>query len=242
MSSPSGTESSPANPDSAPDTLASVIAFARALTGTLRPLSLLDRLVQEVKASFGPFPVSVIAVDEQGGLESASGDIGHPQLEGLLTEVLRTGQPVLRPETNGTSVGVPLRGKRALLGSISVAFDRAADTNDLHRLVGMAAVATVALEAARVAEVLDQSRQRWEEAIDAVSLALCLLDRGGRIERVNRSFTELLSLTPITAAGRPWQAVVPPVWREGVAAAASMDASLLIRGRIADHAGHRDSQ
>ncbi len=177
----------------------------------------------------------MIAVDEQGGLESASGDIGHPRLEGLLTEVLRTGQPVIRPEPEGTSIGVPLLGKRSLLGSISVAFDRATDSNDLHRLVGMAAVAAVALEAARVAEVLDQSRQRWEEAIDAVSLALCLLDRGGRIERVNRSFTELLSLTPITAAGRPWQAVVPPEWREGVAAALAAPGKEEVELRLGDH-------
>lgn len=125
-------------------------------------------------------------------------------------------------------------GRRALLGSISIAFDRPIESTDFSRLLGMAAVAAVALEAARVAEALDQSRLRWEEAIDAVSLALCLLDRGGRIERVNRSFTELLSLTPVTAAGRPWQAVVPAEWREGVGTALSAPGKEEVELRLGD--------
>ena len=163
--------------------------------------------------------MAVITVDEQGVVESANGDANHPLLEGCLTEVLHTGQPVVRTTAQGTTLGVPLLGRRALLGSIIVGFYRDLRPGDLHRLLGMSAVASVALEAARVTEVLDQSRQRWEEAIDAVSLALCMLDRAGRIERVNRGFTELLSLTPVAAAGRPWQAVAPAEWRDGIGAA-----------------------
>jgi signal transduction histidine kinase len=163
--------------------------------------------------------VAVITVDEQGALESASGDVDHPLLEGSLTEVLRTGEPAVRIREQGAAIGVPLLGRRALLGSIIVGLDRAPDPGDLSRLLGMSAVAAVALEAVRLTEVVDQSRQRWEEAIDAVSLALCLLDRAGRIEWVNRSFTELLSLTPVAAAGRPWQTVAPAEWREGIRAA-----------------------
>ena len=199
--------------------LSGVIAFARAVTGTLRPLSLLDRFVQEVKASFGPVPVAVVVVDEQGQRESASGDTGHSHLEGLLTEVLRSGQPAARRTPGGSVLAAPLVGRRAILGVVGVALDREAAIDDLHLLVGTCAVAAVALEGARLAEALDRSRRRWEEAIDAVSLAICLLDRGGRIERVNRGFTDLLSLSPVAAAGRPWQSVVPQEWRDGIGAA-----------------------
>jgi two-component system NtrC family sensor kinase len=116
-------------------------------------------------------------------------------------------------------MAAPLLGRRSLLGTVGVALDRDPGMHDLRILLGMGAVAAVALEAARVAEVLDRSRLHWEEALDAVSLALCLLDRGGRIERVNRGFTDLLSLPPVAAAGRPWHSVVPPEWCEGIAAA-----------------------
>ena len=211
-----------------------MIAFARAVTGTLRPLSLLDRIVQEVKASFGPVPVAVIIVDEQGDWESASGDAGHPHLEGLLTEVLRTGEHAARRTPGGSALAAPLVGRRSILGVVGVALDRDADIHDLRLLVGMTTVAAVALEGARLAEALDRSRQRWEEAIDAVSLAICLLDRGGRIERVNRGFTDLLSLPPVAAAGRPWQSVVPPEWREGIGAALAAPGPEEVELRLAD--------
>jgi signal transduction histidine kinase len=235
MSSPPA-ESSPPDPESAPATaLSSVIAFARAVTGTLRPLSLLGQFHQEVKASFGPVPVAVVVVDEQGDRESASGDTGHPHLEGLLTEVLRTGQHAARRTLGGgTALAAPLLGRRAILGAVGVALEREAHVHDLLSLVGMSAVAAVALEGARLAEALDQRHTRWEEAIDAVSLAVCLLDRSGRIERVNRGFAGLLSLPTVAATGRPWQSVVPAEWREAIGAALTAPAPQEVELRLGD--------
>ncbi len=196
-----------------------MVAFARALTGTLRPVSLVDRLVQEVKASFGPSPVAVITVGQQGAVESAKGDTRHPVLQAALTAILHSGEPLIHPSDGGTLLGVPLLGRRAILGAMALLLDRPPAEDDLPRLQALGAVASVALEGAQLVELMDQSRQRWDEAIDAVSLALCLLDRGGRVERVNRGFSELLSLTPMAAAGRPWQAVLPRDWHEGVSRA-----------------------
>ncbi|HSB55103.1 MAG TPA: ATP-binding protein, partial [Gemmatimonadales bacterium] len=152
-------------------------------------------------------------------MESANRDSGDAGFEPVLATILQSGQPLLRPVEGGTILGVPLLGRRALLGAIALRLDRQAEDDDLRRLQAMGAIASVALEGARLVEMMDQSRQRWDEAIDAVSLALCLLDRGGRVERVNRGFTELLSLTPVTAAGRPWQAVLPREWHEAVSRA-----------------------
>jgi two-component system NtrC family sensor kinase len=152
-------------------------------------------------------------VDEQGDPESAKGDAGHPVLEGLLTEVLRTGQSATRRSTAGAAMATPLRGKRVLLGAVAAALPRDPTLTDLTILEGMGTVAAVALEGARLVEALDQHRLRWEEAIDAVSLAFCLLDRGGRVERANHAFSQLLGLPPAGIAGRPWQTVVPPEWR-----------------------------
>ncbi|MFN8651487.1 MAG: ATP-binding protein [Gemmatimonadales bacterium] len=216
MSSPSDAESSSPVPDTQADALASVVAFARAVTGTLRPVSLFERLAQEIKASFGPVPVLVTSIDQQGAPESANGATSDAALTSAVSDVLLAGQPVMRRDAADTLLAVPLLGRRAVLGAIALRLGREAQPADLRTLQAMSAVASVALEGSRLVETMDQSRQRWDEAIDAVSLALCLLDRGGRIDRVNRSFTELLSLPPVSVTGRPWQAVLPREWHEGV--------------------------
>ncbi|HWA56308.1 MAG TPA: ATP-binding protein, partial [Gemmatimonadales bacterium] len=163
--------------------------------------------------------MSIVTVDQQGTAESANGDAGHTDLATALPDILRSGQPVLRQVPGGAVLGVPLLGRRALLGAIALRLDHAPTEEDLRRLQGMGAVASLALEGARLVERTDEGRQRWDEALDAVSLALCLLDRAGRVERVNRGFTELVSLSPVAAGGRPWQAVLPREWHEGVTSA-----------------------
>src|SRR5215510_2719193 len=97
--------SSPPDPELSPAAaLSSVIAFARSVTGTLRPFSLLDRFIQEVKASFGPVPVVVVTIDEQGARESANGDLGHKHLEGLIDQVLESGQHLTQATETGTAL------------------------------------------------------------------------------------------------------------------------------------------
>jgi signal transduction histidine kinase len=67
----------------------------------------------------------------------------------------------------------------------------------------------------------------WGEVVDALPLALCLLDPAGRIERANRAFHALVSSAPGGPSpsaeqeliGRPWTDAVPPGWREGIHAA-----------------------
>lgn len=161
-------------------------------------------------------PVLVTSIDQQGASESANGATDDAQLTSAAGDVLLAGQPVMRRDGTGTILAVPLLGRRAVLGAIALRLGREAQAADLRTLQAMSAVASVALEGARLVETMDQSRQRWDEAIDAVSLALCLLDRGGRVDRVNRSFTELLSLPPVSVTGRPWQAVLPREWHDGI--------------------------
>ena len=48
--------------------------------------------------------------------------------------------------------------------------------------------------------------------MDAISPALCIVDRGGRIRRANRAFADLVNAPPASLIGRPWQAFVPPEW------------------------------
>src|SRR6185437_1925974 len=72
--------------------------------------------------------------------------------------------------------------------------------------------ASIALESARLVDLHDDGRRSWQEVVDAISPALCIVDRGGRIRRANRAFADLVDAPPAGLVGRPWQAFMPPEW------------------------------
>ncbi len=201
-------------PDS--DVLARVVALARAISGSLRPHSLFDRLAQEVKATFGPCPFAIITLDQQGLEESASGDVTHPGLTPLLHKVLQTGTTTSHDLGRLTALAAPLPGRRLLLGAMGLVLERRVGENDRQLIEGFAAVTAVALEGIRLAAAADDRRRDWEEAAEAVSLAVCILDRAGRVRRSNRAFADLLGIAAPSLAGRPWQGLIPTEWRDGL--------------------------
>lgn len=84
-------------------------------------------------------------------------------------------------------------------------------------LAALAAQTAVALESARLIDVYDDGRRSWQEVVDALSLALCIVDASGRIRRANRAFSELMNVPPAVMVGRPWEAFAQPEWRNEVA-------------------------
>ncbi|HEX5004239.1 MAG TPA: ATP-binding protein, partial [Gemmatimonadales bacterium] len=63
----------------------------------------------------------------------------------------------------------------------------------------------------------EEARRAWERMVDAVPYALCLVDASGRARRANRAFADLVKSPTTAIAGRPWLALVPPAWGEGLA-------------------------
>ena len=198
------------------DLLGPVLAFARAVAGVLRPHSVLDHLAQEVKATFGPRPVAVVTIDEQGHPESAKGHIGHPALGPVLSQTLEEATPRTVAVDGGHAVAAPITGRQSVLGAVAVLLDAKPRQADLRILEGLAAVAALALESAFLVEAADLRHHVWEDAAEAISLALCVIDRSGRVERGNRAFTELAGSPPGGVRGRPWTDLVPAEWREGI--------------------------
>jgi two-component system NtrC family sensor kinase len=82
----------------------------------------------------------------------------------------------------------------------------------LRLLEGLVSQASIALESARLVDLHDDGRRSWQEVVDAISPAICIVDRGGRIRRANRAFADLVNAPPASLIGRPWQAFVPPEW------------------------------
>jgi two-component system NtrC family sensor kinase len=217
-------------PDPAAPDPTVLIRFAEAVVGLLRPLSVLDHLAREVKAFLAPTALAAVALNQQGEIESANGDPQHPLLTALLTAALQTGAPQRSGGGGATVLALPFRGRQSVLGAFAVAWTRKIDPT--ATLAGLSAVTAVALEGARIVEAADWHREGWEEALDSLGLAICILDRGGRIERVNRVFAELLGTTAAGALRLPWADVIPAAWHSGIRAALAGEAA---ETRSGDH-------
>ena len=86
------------------------------------------------------------------------------------------------------------------------------DQASLLLLEGLVGQASIALESARLVDLHDDGRRTWQEVVDAISPAICIVDRSGRIRRANRAFADLVNAPPASLIGRPWHAFVPPEW------------------------------
>lgn len=110
-------------------------------------------------------------------------------------------------ETGSRQLGsIALRGAQGSFAPLAESYLRA-----------LAAYTAVALESARLIDVYDDGRRSWQEVVDALSLALCIVDSSGRIRRANRAFSELMNVPPAVMVGRPWHEVALRQWRDDVA-------------------------
>lgn len=86
----------------------------------------------------------------------------------------------------------------------------AAIASDL--LSAIAAQGSIAIESAKLVDIHDDGRRSWQEIVDALTLAICIVDQSGSIRRANRAFADLVSVPPAVLVGRPWTAFAPPEW------------------------------
>src|SRR5258706_3012459 len=79
------------------------------------------------------------------------------------------------------------------------------------------AQAGIALENARLIELLSSGKREWEQTVDAFNQAICYVDSQGAVRRANRVFAQLIKL-PVTALpGRAWLTLLPPAWVDPIA-------------------------
>ena len=74
----------------------------------------------------------------------------------------------------------------------------------------------------------------WAAVVDALPLALCIMDASGRIRAANRAFAALLETPAGRLVGQPWPAAVPPGWAESVETALGPEGEADLRsgGRV----------
>ncbi len=204
--------------------------FGRALAGTLRRASIVDLLVAHVRDAVAPSEVTVGLLDrDTDRLETVRAEPpSRPPRQPLLELAARRGALLAaddlagRLEEAGLAVPddlsgswciVPLVAKTRVTGALAVrAGARSLSRTDLALLEALAAQAGIALESARLVDLHDDGRRSWQEVVDALDLAICIVDPAGRIRRANRAFAELVDAPPATLVGRPWTAFAPPDW------------------------------
>ena len=116
-------------------------------------------------------------------------------------------------DDRGAWLLVPFTAKGRVTGAVALRGEAGRyDPSSLLLLEGLVGQASIALESARLVDLHDEGRRTWQEVVDAISPAICIVDRGGRIRRANRAFADLVSAPPASLIGRPWQAFAPPEW------------------------------
>jgi len=182
----------------------------------LRPTDILRQLAQALERWFAPDILGIGCFN----VDSNRLDLvhAHPTETSWLQPALDLAmhsEAQLTHRPNDMLLTVPLELGRLTSGSVVLgARPGRYGPSDLAALKAFAAVACLALDAGRMIDQVEQSRQSWAETVDAVSLALCLVDGWGRILRANRTFADLVNAAPADVIGRPWLALVPESWRE----------------------------
>ena len=200
------------------------------MAGTLRRASVIDLLVRHVRESLSPSEIAVALFQREA--EAIDFVLGWPPgrsnprpllelatrrgpllINDGLDAVLREAGLTPLPLTVGSWLVAPFIAKGRVTGAIAARSEAGRyRPADLVLLEGLVSQASIALESARLVDLHDDGRRTWQEVVDAIPPALCIVDRSGAIRRANRAFADLVNAPPASLIGRPWQAFIPPEW------------------------------
>lgn len=217
-----------------PSRIDALARLGRDLVGTLRPPSVIDRVREHLEAIFAPSDVAIALVSpDDAGLEIVH-QRGTPEPDALahFARAMSEGSALVHDECSVLLLAA-IPARRGPAGAMLLRAARY-DAADLPHLEAVAALAGVALESARLIEGVDRSQRSWDETVDAISLALCILEPNGRLRRANRAFASLIGVPSTSIVGRPWLELLPPGWADGISTALSQAAATHVASREID--------
>jgi len=194
-------------------------ALGRDLSGAIRAETIAGHAADALEALFRPSAVTVVVEAAPGAGFEAAAVRGTPTglpPSALVAECLRT--PGIRRGDDPSRLRAPLVTAGHTLGALVVeAAPGAVFTASDELLLGaVAAQVALALQNCWLLTLLSAGKREWEQMVDAILAAVCIVDRHGTVHRANRTFAALVG-TPVTAlAGRPWQALLPPGWLDAL--------------------------
>ena len=219
------------------EVLTRLTGLSQELAGAFRPVTIVEIVARVLTEQLAPGRLSLMLLDVDtnrlvvtyhNGPRPATTD------EPLLQLALRRG-PLVFPDrvaaraaelevkveqpAPASWLGIPIVAVSRTIGAVAMEGEspNALDDAALMFTRAVLAQAGIALENARLVELLSSGKREWEQTVDAFNQAICYVDPHGAVRRANRVFAELIKL-PITALpGRPWLTLLPPSWVDPVA-------------------------
>jgi two-component system NtrC family sensor kinase len=205
--------------------------LSRELAGAYLPATVVDRLANALTELLAPDRLTIVTLDvETNRLQVAyhrGGEQPHVD-DPLLQLPLRRGplvftrhvlQQAARHKAKVTqdvaaSMGAPIVAVGRNLGVVTVAAEQPDKygPKDLAVLTAVVAQAAIALENARLLQLLSSGKRQWESTVDAINQAICIIDEQGVVRRANRVFADLVQVQVTAIPGRPWISLLPPAW------------------------------
>jgi len=215
-----------------------------------------DLVARALTELLAPDRLSIVLLDGETNRLAAVYDSGSEPVgtdDPLLQLGLRRGPLVLSNDVAGRAralgvelgpaapaswLGAPLVAAGRPVGAVSLTAERADafDVDDLTIVRAVVAQVGVALENARLVELLSSAKREWEQTVDAISQAICIVDADGVVRRANRVFAELVQAAVTAIPGRPWLSLLPPAWAEPVGRAVTERAPSTADLRLAERA------
>jgi len=217
--------------------LTRLTALSQELAGAFRPATIVEIVARALTEQLVPGRLSVMLLDIDSNrlvVTYHNGPRPAATDDPLLQLALRRGPLVFADKVAARAaeldvtvekpvpsswLGVPIVAVSRTIGAVAMEGDthNPMDDGALVFTRAVLAQAGIALENARLVELLSSGKREWEQTVDAFNQAICYIDPQGAVRRANRMFAELIKL-PVTALpGRPWLTLLPPSWGESIA-------------------------
>lgn len=211
--------------------LRSLTRLGRELAGTLAVDSAVQRVVALVDDVLNPDHALIVLRDPDTDIPFVAyqSQYAKPKPDDpLISLVISDGPRVITgvgddsfaalsvlPQVSAQSwLGSPIISRGKPTGAISLSSKEPGRFAEwqLDFLSAITAQLGIALENIRLLRLLSVGKLEWEQTVDAISQAFCLVDKQERIRRANRAFASLVHF-PLTALrGRPWREVLEAAW------------------------------
>jgi two-component system NtrC family sensor kinase len=186
------------------------------LAGLLRQDAVIDVLINTTRDIFHPAEIVLGLMQDDATRPAVLQTWPEPEVDrrAILAKVAGD-MPVTFDDATGHWKLAPLLARRQVRGFLAVR-DPVSPLNLIagDLLAAIAAQGSVAIESAKLVDIHDDGRRSWQEVVDALALAICIVDQSGSIRRANRAFADLVSAPPAVLVGRPWRGFVPVEWAE----------------------------
>src|SRR5437016_6003271 len=192
-------------PHLSPELLGRLTTLSQELAGTFRPATAVDLVARALTELLAPDRLSIVLLDAVSNRLSAVYDSGPEPAstdDPLVQLALRRGPLLfardvaaaaraqgveLGPSAPGAWIGAPLVTGSRPVGAVSLTAERpdAFHPEDLMIVQAVVAQVAIALENARLVELLSSAKREWEQTVDAVTVAMCVLNPTGAVRRAN---------------------------------------------------------